>query len=242
MFQLEKGIMISSVRHNDRTSVTHIFTSDHGMVSFIWFLSKSGKNASRNTLLQPLTQLEFQAEYIPTESLQHIKDIKNHSPYRDIPRNPLKSAISLFLSEFLTYALKGEQSNAPLFRYITKSLDWFDLAAEGSYANFHIAFMISVARHTGICPNADEYHPGYVLDLREGCFCATEPQHTDWIGPELSYKLLMLMTMDLDDIKNAPLTGQERVMLLHALNNWFRLHLPAFPVLKSIEVLETVFS
>ena len=233
--------MIGAVRHNDRTSVAHIFTSDHGMVPFIWFMSKSGKNASRNTLLQPLTQLEFQAEYIPTESLQHIKEIKNLAPYRDIPRNPQKSAIALFLSEFLTYALKGEQNNPPLFRYLTESLNWFDNAPDGSYANFHIAFMIGTAAYTGVCPNADDYQPGYVLDLREGCFCASEPKHTEWINPQLSYKLYLLMTSGFDNIKDAPLTSQERVMLLNALNNWFRLHVPAFPVLKSIEVLETVF-
>ena len=241
MWLPERGIMIGAVRHNDRTSVAHIFTSDHGMVPFIWFLSKSGKNAARNTLLQPLTQLDFQAEYIPSESLQHIKEIKNCSPYRDIPRNPLKSAISLFLSEFLTYALKGEQNNPPLFRYLTESLNWFDKAPEGSYANFHIAFMIGTAAYTGVCPNADDYRPGYVLDLREGCFSPLEPKHTEWIGSQLSYKLHMLMTHGFDEIKDAPLTGQERVMLLNSLNNWFRLHVPAFPVLKSIDVLETVF-
>lgn len=242
MFQLEQGIMIGSVRHNDRTSVAHIFTSEHGMVPFIWFMAKSGKNASRNTLLQPLTQLEFQAEYIPTESLQHIKEIKNRAPYSEIPRNPQKSAIALFLSEFLTYALKGEQCNPPLFRYLTGALNWFDAARDGSYANFHIAFMLGTAAYTGVCPNADEYKPGYMLDLREGCFCASEPKHTDWLDCQLSYKLYLIMTTSLDEISNAPLTGQERVMLLNAINSWFRLHVPSFPVLKSIEVLETVFS
>lgn len=241
MYLPEKGIMTGSVRHNDRTSVAHIFTSDHGMVPFIWFLSKSGKNASRNTLLQPLTQLEFQSEYIPTESLQHLKEVKNSAPYHDIPCNPFKSAISLFLSEFLTYALKGEQKNPALFRFLCESLNWFDAAPDGCYANFHIAFMIGTAACTGVCPNADDYRPGYMLDMREGCFCATEPKHTDRLDAQLSYKLHLLMTTGLDDIKDAPLTSQERVLLLNAMNNWFRLHVPSFPVLKSIEVLTTVF-
>ena len=241
MFQLEKGIMVGAIRHNDRTSVAHIFTSDHGMVPFIWFLSKNGKNASRNTLLQPLTQLEFQSEYIPTETLQHIKEVKNCSPYREIPRNPQKSAIALFLSEFLTYALKGEQNNPHLFRYLTESLNWLDTAPDGSYANFHIAFMIGTASYTGICPNADDYAPGTVLDLREGCFSILEPKHTEWLNKELSYKLHQLMSSGFDQIKDTPLTGQERVMLLNSLNTYFRLHIPAFPVLKSIEILETVF-
>ena len=241
MYLPEKGIMIGSIRHNDRTSVAHIFTSGHGMVPFIWFLSKSGKNASRNTLLQPLTHLEFQAEYIPTESLQHIKEIKNCSPYRDIPRNPLKSAISLFLSEFLTHALHDEQNNPGLYRFLTESLSWFDNAPEGTYANFHIAFMIGTAHHIGICPNADDYIPGCILDMRDGCFSPLLPKHTEFMEAELSYKLYLLMNSDYDGMKDAPLTGQERVMLLNALNTYFRLHIPTFPVLKSIEVLETVF-
>ena len=241
MWQAEKGILVGSVRHNDRTSIAHVFTSEHGMVPFVWFLSKTGKNASRNTLLQPLTQLEFQAEYIPTESLQHIKEIKNCAPYVDIPHNPLKSAISLFLSEFLTYALKGEQCNPPLFRFLIESLKWFDNAPNGSYANFHIAFMIGTARHIGITPNADEYVPGCVLDMRDGCFSPLIPKHTEFIPAELSYKLYLLMNSGYDALKDAPLTGQERVMLLNSLNTYFRLHIPSFPVLKSIEVLETVF-
>lgn len=233
--------MIGAVRHNDRSSVARIFTRTHGMVPFIWFLSKSNKNASRNTLLQPLTNLTFQAKYVPTQELHHIKEAKNTFPYRDIPFNPLKSAITLFLSEFLTHALRGEQNNPGLYRFLTDSLKWFDAAAPGTYANYHIAFMIGTASHIGICPNADEYTPGCVLDMRDGCFSPIPPSHSDYLSAELSYKLYMLMESDYDQIKDAPLTGQERVMLLNALNTYFRLHIPAFPVLKSIEVLDTVF-
>ncbi|MCQ2069232.1 MAG: DNA repair protein RecO C-terminal domain-containing protein [Bacteroidaceae bacterium] len=241
MWQQEHGILIGAVKHNDRTSVARIFTRTHGMVPFVWFLSKSGKNASRNTLLQPLTHLEFQAEYVPNENLHHLKDAKNSLPYKDIPFNPQKSAIALFLSEFLTYALNGEQNNPGLFSFLTESLRWFDNAPEGSYANFHVAFMIGTARHIGICPNADEYTPGSVLDMRDGCFSALLPKHTEFMQADLSYKLHLLMNSSYDQMKDAPLTGQERVNMLNALNTYFRLHIPSFPVLKSIEVLETVF-
>ena len=242
MWQQEQGILIGAVRHNDRTCVARIFTWTHGMVPFVWFLSKSGKNAARNTLLQPLTHLDFQAEYIPTDNLHHLKEAKNALPYRDIPFNPRKSAIALFLSEFLTHALIDEQDNPGLYRFLSESLRWFDSAQESTYANFHIAFMIGTARHIGICPNADEYTPGCVLDMRDGCFSPLLPKHQEYIPSELSYKLYMLMCKGFDEMNDAPLTGQERVMMLNALNNYYRLHIPMFPVLKSIEILETVFS
>lgn len=242
MYQSERGILIGAVKHNDRTSIARIFTQTHGMVPFVWFLSKTGKNASKNTLLQPLTHLDFQADYVPNETLHHLKDAKNALPYRDIPFNPQKSAIALFLSEFLTYALHDEQNNPGLYRFLSESLRWLDMAQDGTYANYHIAFMIGTASHIGICPNADEYTPGSVLDMRDGCFSPMLPGHSDYMPAELSYKLHLLMESGYDQIKDAPLTGQERVTMLNALNTYFRLHIPAFPVLKSIQVLETVFS
>ena len=241
MWIAEQGILIGAVRHNDRTSVARIFTRTHGMTHFIWFLSRNGKSVSRNALLQPLTQLEFQAEYIPNETLNHIKEAKNSVPYKDIPFNPVKSAVALFLSEFLTYALRDEQDNPGLYRFLTESLKWFDNTGQGTYANFHIAFIIGTARYIGICPNAEEYTPGCILDMRDGCFSNLPPQHTEYMPSELAYKLHMLMSSDYDGIKDAPLTGQERVMLLNSLNTFFRLHIPSFPILKSIEILETVF-
>lgn len=242
MWQSETGIVLGSVRHNDKTSVVHIFTETRGMVPFVWFLSKTGKNASRNALLQPLTQIEFQANYVPSDSLQHLKDIRNCHPYREITSNPEKSAISLFLSEFLTHALKGEQNNAQLFRYLQNALEWFDKAEKGTYSNFHISFMIGTALFLGICPNPTDYEPGYMLDLREGCFTAVQPGHPDYADANLSNKLALLMNLEFDEMKDAPLTGQQRVSLLGILNAYFRLHLPSFPVLKSIEILETVFN
>lgn len=242
MWQIEKGILTSSVRHNDRTCVARIFTETHGMVPFVWFISKSGKNASRNTLLQPLTQLEFQADYIPSDSLQHIKDAKNSNPYKEIPVRPIKSSIALFLSEFLTHALNGEQVNPGLFRFISESLKWFDSAPDGTYANFHLAFMLGTAAHLGISPNTSTYRPGQILDMREGCFTDNVPMHGEYMSAQLSYKLHILTQTGFDDMQHAPLTGQERVQILNALNTYYRLHVPMFPVLKSIDILETVFS
>lgn len=241
MWQEEQGIMIGAVRHNDKTSIARIFTHSHGMVPFVWYMSNSGKSASRNTLLQPLTHLSFQAEYVPSSSLHHLKAAKNSMPYRDLPFNSAKSAIVLFLSEFLTHALNGEQANPPLYRHIADSALWLDKAKPGSYANFHIAFMLGTAHHLGICPNAQDYKPGYLLDMREGLFVPTEPDYPEFTSSELSYKLWLLMTTEYDKIVDAPLTGQERVHLLNSLNSYFRLHIPIFPILKSIEILESVF-
>ncbi len=241
MWQSEKGVVTSSVRHNDGTCVVRVFTLSYGMVPFIFYLSKKGKKASRNTLIQPMTQIEFETDYIPSATLMKMRDIKNAKPYKEIPFNPKKSAISLFMSEYLTHALSREQSNPGLFDYIVKSIGWLDNANEGKFANFHLLFALGVSSYTGICPNTDEYRPGYLLNLREGNFIPSPPGHNDYADANLSYKIALLAGADFDTMSDIPLTGAERVEILNILNHYFRLHIPSFPILKSIEVLQAVF-
>lgn len=241
MWQSEKGIVTGTVRHNDGTCIVRIFTESHGMVPFIFYLSKKGKKTSRNTLLQPLTQIEFQTDYIPTEALMHIRDPKNIFPYKDIPFNPIKSAISLFVGEFLTHSLRQEQSNIGLYNYIIQSIRWLDGANEEDCANFHLLFALKSASFTGICPNVDGFTPGYFLDLREGIFTPLPPEHQDFVDAQLSFKIASLLKCDLNNMSTVPLTRTERIAILNHLNLYFRLHIPEFTQLKSIEILQMLF-
>lgn len=239
MLQKEQGILLSTIRHNDKTSVVHIFTKSHGHVSFIFHLAKTGKSVARNTLLQPLTQIEFDTQYIPTNSLQQFREPKNISPYTDIPFNPVKRAVALFISEFLSYSLKEESKNERLFNYIENSINWLD--GSSNFSNFHLIFMIGVTQFLGICPNSDNYLPGSFLDLQNGDFSKEEPSHNDYLSAELSYKFALLLSSEYDNMDNVPLTRQGRIQMLNCMNEYFKLHIPSFPTLKSIEILESIF-
>lgn len=241
MWQSERGIILSSVRHNDKTCVVRIFTESRGTVPFIFFLSKTGKNASRNTVLQPLTQVEFQTQYVPSATLQHMREVKNAVPYGSIPFSPMKSSIALYLSEMLSGALSGEQSNPGLFRYMSESFQWFDSATDGTYSNFHLLFTLGIAQYIGICPNFFDWTEGAVLDLREGCFVNAIPPYPEYVSEELSAKMADLAGHGYDNMDETPLTGQERVRLLEIMGTYFKMHVPSFPNLKSLEVLQAVF-
>ena len=241
MWQSEKGIVTGAVRHNDGTSVVKVFTESHGMVPFIFYMSKSGKKASRNTLIQPLTQIEFQTDYVPSATFMQLREPKNAFPYRSIPFNVTKSAVAIFMGEFLTHALGQEQANPGLYRYITNSINWLDNADSEECTNFHILFVLGITPHIGICPNTDSYSPGSCLDLREGTFTALPPAHQDFSDAQTSYKIASIMECGFDNMSRVPLTGAERTAVLNDLNLYFRLHIPAFPKLKSIEVLQTIF-
>jgi DNA repair protein RecO (recombination protein O) len=241
MWQKEAGILLSVTKHNDKSSIIHIFSREQGYTSYMFYLAKNSKGAAKNALLQPLTKIEYESKGATQgKPLQHLSQIRNRAPYNSIPFHPVKRAIALYLSEFLTYALKNEENNAPLYVAIEDALEWFDNAEQ--YSNFHLLIMIIVARHLGFMPGCDQYCQGYYFDMNEGEYIESEPSHRDFLDRQLSYKLALLSATNIHTMQNTPLTHQERVLLLRKLNSYFQIHIPLFPKLKSIDILEEIFS
>ena len=240
MWQKEVGILLSVTKHNDKTSIVNIFSREQGYTSFIYYLARNSKGAAKNALLQPLTRVEYESKGARQGSnIQHLSQIRNRAPFKTIPFDPVKRTIAMYLSEFLTYALKNEEMNMPLFNTIDNYTEWLDSAE--NYSNFHLLLMIEVGKHLGIMPDSSLYKSGYFLDMKEGEYVEREPGHTDFINQQLSYKLALLSATHLNTMQNTPLTHQERVILLRMLNNFYRIHIPLFPVLKSIDILEEIF-
>lgn len=90
-------------------------------MSFLIPASRSRKSAVNGLLFQPLSLVEFEADIRPRSGLHPIREAKSWQPFQSLPYDPYKSAIALFLAEFLYRALKEEAENAPLL------LIWFIL-------------------------------------------------------------------------------------------------------------------
>ena len=85
-------------------------------------------------------------------------------PFKSVPYHPHKSAIALFIAEFLYRALREEAENAPLFAYLSNSIQWLD-ECKHDFANFHLVFLIRLSRFLGLYPNTEGYHNGDYFDL-----------------------------------------------------------------------------
>ena len=89
-----------------------MFTELEGRISFITRIPKTAKGKIKKQYFQPLTMLDLEFDYRPRTSLQRIKEVRILRPYGSIPFDPVKSAILLFLSEFLYYVTRGEQQTS----------------------------------------------------------------------------------------------------------------------------------
>ena len=235
-----KAFVLRTVRFADRKIIVDMFTRSHGRMSFLVPLSQSPRAAVKKQFFQPMTLLELSVDFRPKASLQRIKEVHLSTPYASLPFEPHKLSIAFFVSEFLCHALHTEQQNIPLYDYIEDSLLWLDSCAS-RYANFHIVFMMRLSRFLGFYPNIEGYEPGALFDLQSACFVHALPPHRYYLQPGESHALCALLRMDFATMHLFRLSHDERNLLVESILTFYRLHLPDFPELRSLEVLKTIY-
>ena len=235
-----EAIVLHSFKYGETRLIVDMFTRAAGRVSFIVPVPKTPKSHLKKQYFQPMTLLSVECDLRPRTQLQKLKDARLLLAYATIPFAPEKLAITLFTAEFLYHALRSEQQNEPLFAYVCDSMQWLDMA-RGGYANFHLTFLMHLSRFLGFYPNVDDYADGQVFDLRAGAFSATVPMHRDFLQPDESRLVHVLMRMDFPTMHLFRLSRSDRNRVTAVLLAYYRHHIPQFPELKSLAVLQELW-
>lgn len=242
-----KAIVLHSFKFGESRMIVDMFTCEAGRLSFAVPIPKTSKGRLKKQYFQPMTLLEVECDIRQRIQLQKLKDARLLTTYAAIPFSPEKLAISLFVAEFLYHALRSEQQNKPLFAYICDSMQWLDMAATG-YANFHLTFLMRLSRFLGFYPNLEEWEEkngefgNLLFDLREARFCRMTPLHRDFLNPDEARMIHLLMRMDFPTMHLFRLSHQERNRIVEVLLQYYRLHIPQFPELKSLAVLQELWA
>ncbi len=242
MLVQSKGIVLHTIKYSDDLLIAEVMTEDYGVVSFGVRVSRSPRAAVRYTLFRPLALLEMIWEHKSKGGVQRIKSAQPAVPLVSLPYEPHKTVIALFLAEFLHHAVRADSELPHLFTYVYQSIIWLDTCPAGGYANFHLVFLLRLARFLGFEPNLEESTTGAYFDLEAGRFVRTRPQHSHFLMPEEAARLPLLMRMNFGTMRLFRFSGSERSRLLEHINTYYRLHLPSFPELKSLAVLKDFFS
>ena len=235
------GIVLHVLKYNDTSNIVDIYTEQVGRASFLVKIPHSRKSNVRNVLFQPLAFVEIEADVRPVSSLHRILEVKSLFPFRSLPYHPYKSSIGMFLAEFLYRALREEGENAPLFAYLRHSILWLDECEGKSFANFHLVFLMRLSRFLGLYPNVDDYTSGCYFDMLNACFTPLLPTSGSFLKPEEAGRIRLLLRMNYETMHLFGMNRVERNRCLTVINDYYRLHIPDFPILKSIDVLKELF-
>jgi DNA repair protein RecO (recombination protein O) len=235
-----EAIVLHAIKFGESRLIVDMFTREVGRVSFAVPIPKTSKGRLKKQYFQPMTLLEVECDIRQRDQLQKLKDARLLAAYASIPFSPEKLALSLFTAEFLCHALRAEQQNEPLFVYLYDSMQWLDMIETG-FANFHLTFLIRMSRFLGFYPNLDDYVRGCIFDLRTATFSLQVPIHRDFLQPDDAQRIHTLMRMDFPTMHLFRMSHQERNRLLEVSLIYYRLHLPDFPELKSVSVLQELY-
>ncbi len=234
-----EAIVLHALKYGEGRIIVDMFCREHGRLSFIVPAPRSERSRIKKQYLQPLTLLSIACDVRPQQQLQKLRDASLLTPLPSLLADQHKLSIALFVSEFLYHALRDEQCNVPLFDYVSSSIEWLD-GTTGTAANFHLVFLMRLSRFLGFWPNLNEN--GSYFDLRGASFCSAPPLHRDYLMPQEADHIRVLMRMDYPTMHLFRLSRAERSRILQLLLHYYRLHLPAFPELRSTQILHELYN
>lgn len=235
-----RGVVLGTVKYGDKAVIVNMLTDTMGRRSYIVQGLGSGKGrGSKLAYFQPLFVLQFEGLISDKSDLHRMKDVQNGVVLQSIPYDIRKSTIALFIAEVL-YRLVGEsEENMILFDFVYGSVEALDAMTEG-VSNFHLWFLAHLSRFLGFAPG-NEYTEDSYFDMREGVYTPIKPLHDKFCNQEYARLLNDLIECDVEYLGEIGLNRTQRVDMLHALTDYYTLHLDSIKRVQSLSILQQLF-
>ncbi len=248
MEEKSRCIVLRTVRYGDSKIIADLLCRECGRVSVAVTIEGGAAARSRRggaqkrmgrQLFQPLSVLDAVISMTPNRPMARLGEARLAVPYASIPFDGAKMSLAFFVAEFLGYSTRSMHCDPLLYDFVEQSLQWLD-AAERGIGNFHLMFMMRMARFLGFLPDLETYMPGAVFNLREGVFSLSAPCHPDFLVPQDAEHIIMLMRMRPGNIHLFRLTREERNRITDICLRFYRLHVPVFGEMRTLDVLRAL--
>ncbi|UMB59424.1 DNA repair protein RecO [Lutibacter sp. A80] len=238
MIETTKAIVINSIKYGDTSLITTCYTEKSGLKTYMLKgVLKAKKAKVKAAYFQPLMQLNLTANHNTKGALNSIREVEVINFYNSIYTDIKKQTITLFLSEILYYAIKEEEENTSLFKYLEASLLWLD--AHDAISNFHLLFLLNLTKHLGFYPEVKNLDLPY-FNLLEGSFTSVTSKSS--LSGEKITQFKRLLGINFDVIHKVNFSASNRQDVLSILIQYFELHISGFKKPKSLSVLKSIFS
>lgn len=241
MLQKAKSIALHTVKYGENSLVAYLYTHDFGRVTLMVNSAYGkGKSARKAIYFQPLNIVDVVFYPGKNHGMGRLKEVSVAQANTSIHLNPVKSAIAVFLGEIIYRAIREEESNANLFRFIEASIQSLD-ALDGGISNFHLLFLAQLSKYLGFYPSGSYSMATPFFDYKNGQFVTEQPTHPLFFTSELSQILSKALSTPYVDALGLTLNGKQRSAFLSEMLSYYRFHLESVQSVKSLSVLNQVF-
>ena len=240
MVETLTGIVLRTIKYSDNLMIADMYTRERGRASFLVPVSRGKRTKVRSVMFQPLSMLTFTANAGRGKSLPRLSEVQPYVIYDTVPYDVAKSAVAIYIAEYLVAVLREEGENEALFAYLDYALCFFD-GMRAPCADFHIVFLLQLTRFLGIYPNVEGAAGNRYFDLQAGTLVGESPLHSHYLTPEDTRNFIGMLRIDFDSMHGLSLNRKARGEYLALIQNYYSLHVPDFPDIKSSDVLRELF-
>ena len=144
------------------------------------------------------------------------------------------------MAEVVYRTIRETEPDPRLFDFLFHAIQFLESTTQ-SVANYHLVFLLHLLYYLGIYPNADSVQSGTWFDLLNGEFVALKPQHSHVLNQQETVVFSRLLKMSFENMTVFAFSRQDRMLIITRLLEYYRLHMPEFGEIKSLNVLQSLF-
>ena len=240
-----KGIVLRTIKYGETSVITSVYTELFGIQSYIvkGVRQVSKKSSGKGIYFQPAAVLDMIVYHNELKDLNFIKEFQWGYLYEHVLFDVVKNTVAMYIVEMVQHSLKQPEANPELYNMVEDSLKQLDKGHASLTANLPLYFTLHLAGELGFKIQGEYSADLPFLDLQEGKFTASKPTHTYYLDGVLAESTSRLLAINFyTDLEEISFSRGIRKQLLQSYQNYIALHVHDFGEIKSISVLQEIFS
>ena len=162
----DRGIVLARSPYGDTSWIYRVWCCEHGKCSF---LHKGARKRGKRQSGLPYTLAEISAtDRRDTSDLQTCRSIQATDVFPEIPFDPRRAAIAMFIGEFAWRELEAGPHDHEIFYLLHQTLKQLN---RQFHPDLHLAFLYRVVHLMGIAPEIPMHGTARYFDPESAAFC-----------------------------------------------------------------------
>lgn len=234
-------IVLNKFKYNDTAYIANVFSQENGKLAVYLRIPKTKKAAVKPGLFFPLNIIETEINQKSRRNIQNLKHCTALVPLHNICTDVYRSSIAQFIAELIGKTIKEGEPDTELFIFIKGFINYLEYV-ENASSNLHLLFIAKYAKYLGFGITNNYSEHTQFFNLKEGMFLPVYTTDDESMTKELSELLSELLELSFENIHEIKIAYKNRKEILKKLLFYFRIHLEDYQEIKSVSVLNSVFT
>lgn len=234
----DKAIVLQAIKHGDKKFIVKLYTLHHGTITVSTHVSKSSTAKIKASSILPLSLMDVELIIKQNKEVHQLTEASSYYITTTISNSLTKLTIAQFLNEILVKTLKEQGANPHLYEFIETCLKFLN-DTDDDCVNLHLYFLTEFTRYLGFEPQNNFSGTLSYFDCREGRFTSVGLAMP--LGLNQQDSLLFSEFLKINSLKTK-ISNAQRQILLEILLAYYKLHIPGFNEVRSLEVLREVIA